>query len=150
MPVMTASTSTLMPDETICPRTRSAMKAVRPKKAKGSSTKPARVTNLNSRMVTKTCTARMKKASTTITQAMSRIMICTKLVNRPTGPTKSAEASSRGCAASIPVAATTPGRMKSPIDIAPPLALSPSPAKLSSMMTARVWKLPMMKAKTPM
>src|SRR3546814_2197978 len=47
IPVMTASTSTLMPEETMWPRTRSAMKAVRPKKAKGMSTKPASVTSLN-------------------------------------------------------------------------------------------------------
>src|SRR3546814_10812395 len=63
---MTASTSTVMPEETIWPRTRSAMKAVRPKKAKGIRTKPASVTSLNPRIVTKTCTARMKKARTTI------------------------------------------------------------------------------------
>src|SRR3546814_13838786 len=54
IPVMTASTSTLMPEETIWPRTRSAMKAVRPKKAKGIRTKPASVTSLNSRSVKKT------------------------------------------------------------------------------------------------
>ena len=42
-----------------------------------------------------------------------------------------------------------PGRMKSPIAIALPAAFRPSPAKLSSNIVASAWKLPMMKAKTP-
>src|SRR3546814_4536771 len=64
----------------IWPRTRSAMKAVRPKKVNGSSTKPASVTSLNSMMVTKTWIASTKKAMTTISQEISKIRICTKLV----------------------------------------------------------------------
>ncbi|CAH0353882.1 hypothetical protein SPH9361_02737 [Sphingobium sp. CECT 9361] len=75
MPVMTARTSTLMPVETTWPKTFSAMNAVLLKKAKGSSTKPASVTSLNSISVMKTCTAMMKKASTTMTQASSNTRI---------------------------------------------------------------------------
>ena len=43
MPMMTASTRTLMPDDTTLPSTRSAMKAVLPNSPKGISTKPASV-----------------------------------------------------------------------------------------------------------
>ena len=66
MPVMTASTSTLIPLETICPSTFSAMNAVRFQKANGSRTNPASVTSLNSISVMKTWMAIMKKARTTI------------------------------------------------------------------------------------
>ena len=47
------STSTLMPEETTLPSTRSAMKAVLPKSPKGMRTKPASVVSLNSIRVTK-------------------------------------------------------------------------------------------------
>ena len=45
---MTASTITLMPEETTLPSTRSARKLVRFQSAKGTSTKPASVVSLNS------------------------------------------------------------------------------------------------------
>ena len=72
IPTMTASTITLMPDEMTLPRTRSARNAVLPQSAKGTSTKPASVVSLNSRMVMKSCTARMKKARTTMNQAPTK------------------------------------------------------------------------------
>src|SRR5690606_29111469 len=78
MPMMTASTSTLMPEEPTLPNTRTAMKAVLPKRPKGMRTKPARVVSLNSISVTKSCTARMKKASSTNTQANIRQAIWMK------------------------------------------------------------------------
>ena len=53
MPMMTASTKTLMPDETTLPSTRSAMKAVLPNRPNGMRTKPASVVSLNSIRVTK-------------------------------------------------------------------------------------------------
>ena len=59
---MTASTSTLTPEETTLPSTRSARKAVLPNRPKGTSTKPASVVSLNSISVTKSWIARMKKA----------------------------------------------------------------------------------------
>ncbi len=71
MPMMTASTSTLMPEEMTLPSTRSAMKADWLNRPKGISTKPASVVSLNSMSVTKSWTARMKKASSTSTQAKS-------------------------------------------------------------------------------
>ena len=75
---MTASTSTLTPDEMTLPSTRSARNAVLPNRPKGMSTKPASVVSLNSIRVTKSWIARMKKASSTITQANSSTMIWTK------------------------------------------------------------------------
>ena len=150
MPVMTASTSTLMPVETIWPSTRSAMKAVLLKKAKGSSTKPASVTSLNSISVMKTCTAMMKKASTTMTQASNSTRIKARFENTAHRFENCPAASISGLAACNPVAAIVPGFMKSPSDIAPPLALSPRPAKDWNTMLARLEKLPMMNAKTPM
>src|SRR3546814_20100725 len=96
----------------ICPSTRSAMKAVRPKKAKGMRTKPARVTSLNSRIVTNTCTARMKKERTTMIQATSKIRICMKLTNNPNGHTRTDDASRKGQADIDPVGATTTGSKK--------------------------------------
>ena len=70
--MMTASTSTLMPEEMTLPSTRSAMKAVLPNRPNGISTKPASVVSLNSIRVTKSWIARMKKASSTSAQANSR------------------------------------------------------------------------------
>ncbi len=73
MPMMTASTRTLMPDETTLPSTFSARKAVRPNRPKGTRTKPARVVSLNSIRVTKSWIAITKKLRMTISQATSRI-----------------------------------------------------------------------------
>jgi hypothetical protein len=53
MPMMTASTRILTPEETTLPSTFSARNAVRPKRPNGTSTKPARVVSLNSRRLTK-------------------------------------------------------------------------------------------------
>src|SRR3990167_3726860 len=119
MPVMTASTSTLMPVETTWPSTFSAMKAVLLKKAKGSRTKPASVTSLNSISVMKTCTAMMKKASTTITQASSSTRISARLENTAQRLENWPAASSSGLAASSPFAAIVPGFMNSSLVLAP-------------------------------
>ena len=78
MPMMTASTRTLIPDEMTLPSTRSAMKAVLPKRPNGISTKPASVVSLNSISVTKSWMARMKKASSTSAQANIRQAIWMK------------------------------------------------------------------------
>ena len=67
--MMIASTSTLMPDEITLPSTRSAMNALFPNSPNGISTNPASVVSLNSMSVTKSWTARMKKASSTSAQA---------------------------------------------------------------------------------
>ena len=84
MPMMTARTSTLIPEETTLPSTRSARKAVLPKRPKGMSTKPAKVVSLNSIRVTNSWMERMKKAMMTIAQATSRMMICRKFSKKPT------------------------------------------------------------------
>ena len=76
--MMTASTSTLTPEETTLPSTRSARKAVLPNRPNGTSTKPASVVSLNSISVTKSWIARMKKASSTTTQANSSTAIWMK------------------------------------------------------------------------
>ena len=78
MPTMTASTRTLIPDDTTLPSTRSAMKAVLPNRPNGISTKPHSTVSLNSMSVMKSCTASTKKASRTITQANSRTTIWMK------------------------------------------------------------------------
>ena len=52
-PTITANTRTLTPDEITLPRTRSAAKAVLPKRPKGMRMKPASVVSLNSIRVTK-------------------------------------------------------------------------------------------------
>src|SRR3546814_5620186 len=83
MPTMTASTITLMPELTTLPSTRSARKLVRFQKANGTRMKPASEVSLNSRIVTNICTARMKKARMTITQAISSTMIVRKLSKKP-------------------------------------------------------------------
>ena len=71
--VMTASTSTLMPEEMTLPRTLSAMKAVFPNNPNGMRTNPARTVSLNSISVMKSWMARMKKESSTSAQAKSMI-----------------------------------------------------------------------------
>src|SRR3546814_15712965 len=79
MPTMMASTITLMPELTTLPRTRSARKLVRFQSANGTRMKPASVVSLNSRIVTNICTARIKKARTTITQATNSTTMVRKL-----------------------------------------------------------------------
>lgn len=78
MPMMTARTSTLIPDDTTLPKTFSAMNAVLPKSPKGMRTNPASVVNLNSIKVTNSWILKMKKASSTSAQANSRHAIWMK------------------------------------------------------------------------
>ena len=84
MPMITARTSTLTPEETTLPSTRSARNAVLPKRPKGMSTNPASVVSLNSIRVMKSCTERMKKASSTIVQANISTMIWMKFSKKLT------------------------------------------------------------------
>src|SRR5580692_8096201 len=86
MPMMTAKTKILMPDETTLPNTFSARNAVRPKSPNGTKTKPAKVVSLNSIKVTKSWIAMMKKLRTTISQATKRIAICTKFAMKEVKP----------------------------------------------------------------
>ena len=144
IPTITASTSTLMPDETTLPSTRSAMKAVLPNSPKGMSTKPQSVVSLNSMRVMNSWIERMKKAMMTIAQATSRITIWRKFSKKLTKPMRSTMASSMGCAASRPTCATRPGWSSSDAENPVPLALRPSPAKLSKTMRASAFQLPMM------
>ena len=67
-----------MPDDTTLPSTRSARNAVRPKSPNGTRTKPASVVSLNSIRLTKSWIAITKKLMTTISQATSRMTICTR------------------------------------------------------------------------
>ena len=69
IPTMTASTSTLMPEDTTLPSTFSAINAVLFQRANGTSTKPASVVSLNSIRVTKSCTASTKKLTITTSHA---------------------------------------------------------------------------------
>ena len=102
IPTMTASTSTLTPDEMTSPSTRSAMKAVLPNRPNGISTKPASVASLNSMRVMKSWIARMKKARMTSTQANSRQAIWMKFSKKAIQPIRSEMDSRMGCPASRP------------------------------------------------
>ena len=142
MPMMTASTRTLMPLEMTLPSTRSAMKAVLPKRPKGMRTKPASVDSLNSIRVTKSWIARMKKARITSAQANSRHTIWIRFSNTEIQPISGEIASKSGRAASRPVCATLPGRIRSAVEKPVPDALRPRPAKLSKTILARLFQLP--------
>ncbi len=149
MPMITASTMSLMPEVMTFPSTRSARNVVLFQSANGTSTNPASVVSLNSRMVMKSCTASTKKATMITAQATNMIAIVMKLWKKLTGPTMSLISSSRGWPASRPTLAMKPGRRSSAAVMVPPPAVRPSSAKLSKTMLARIEKLPMMNAKKP-
>ena len=129
MPTMTASTSTLTPDETTLPSTFSARKAVRPKRPNGTSTKPASVVSLNSIRLTKSWIAMMKKLMTTISQATSRMAIWTKLSKKLVKPISPEIEVRIGLPASMPTCASLPGCRSCAAVIVPPPASMPRPAK---------------------
>ncbi len=86
--MMTASTRIFTPADTTLPSTFSARKAVRPKRPKGTSTKPASVVSLNSIRVTKSWIAITKKLRMTINQAMKSIAIWMKFSKKLVKPIK--------------------------------------------------------------
>src|SRR3546814_7752510 len=69
MPTMTASTKTLMPEDTTLPSTFSARNEVLFQSANGTSTKPASVVSLNSISVMKSWIASTKKHRMTVSHA---------------------------------------------------------------------------------
>ena len=83
---MTASTITLVPELTTLPSTRSARKLVRFHSANGTSTKPASVVSLNSRMVMNSWMARTKKDRITSAQANSSTAIVRKFEKKVVKP----------------------------------------------------------------
>jgi hypothetical protein len=85
-------------EEMTLPSTRSAMKAVLPNRPNGIRTKPASVVSLNSISVTKSWTARMKKASSTSAQAKSRQAIWMKFSKKAIQPIRLEMDSSSGLA----------------------------------------------------
>ena len=109
MPMMTASTMTLTPDDTTLPSTFSARKAVRPNSPKGTRTKPANVVSLNSMRLTKSWIAITKKPMTTISQATSKIKICTRFAKTLVNPIMLEIAVRIGLPASMPTSAILPG-----------------------------------------
>ena len=149
MPTMTASTSTLMPDDTTLPNTRSARNAVLFHSANGTSTKPASVVSLNSISVTKSCTANTKKLTITTSQARNSTVMTSRCANTSGKPVMSLICAMMGRAASTPTLASSPGRRNCACVSVEPDATSPSPAKERNRMPARLLKLPMMKAKAP-
>ena len=76
-PTMIASTMSLMPEVTTLPRHALGQECGLAESAKGTRTKPASVVSLNSMMVTNSWTARIKNASSTISQAISSTAIVT-------------------------------------------------------------------------
>ena len=149
MPTTIASTISLMPDVITLPSTRSARNAVLPNSAKGTSTKPASVVSLNSRMVMNSWTASTKNASSTISQASISTMIVTKFSKNVVKPINSPALSSSGREAVNPVSATNPGRIRSLAVSAVALAFSPSPANERNTMSASDLKLFSSSAKKP-
>ena len=131
-----------MPDETTFPRTRSAKNEVLFQSAKGTSTKPAKVVSLNSIIVTKSCMDKKKKAKIVMSQARNNTAISTILTKNATGPVRSLIVSKIGDAASNPVLAINPGRIRSAGVRLVPVACNPSPEKLSNIIVARNAKLP--------
>src|SRR3546814_2468086 len=86
---MTASTITLIPDETTLPRTRSARKLVRFQSANGTRMKPASDVSLNSMIVTNICNARMMKVMITIAQENNSTALVRKLSQKVVNPVRS-------------------------------------------------------------
>ena len=144
MPTMTASTSTLMPEEITWPSTRSARNAVLFHSAKGTSTKPASVVSLNSIRVTKSWTARMKKLTISTSQARNNTAITSRLANTSGKPTRSLIWVMMGRPASTPTLASWPGCRNWACVMPEPEAVRPRPAKERNTMLARLLKLPMM------
>ncbi len=141
---MTASTSTLMPEDTTLPKTFSARKAVLFQRANGTSTKPASVVSLNSISVTKSCTASTKKLMMTTIQARNSTAMRAMLMNTSGKPAISLIWPRMGAAASMPTLANRPGCRKLPMLKVEPLAVRPSPAKERKTMPESMLKLPMM------
>src|SRR3546814_5426786 len=86
---MTASTSTLMPDDTTLPNTFSARNEVLFHSANGTSTKPASVVSLNSIKVTKSCTASTKKLTISTSQARNSTTTTSIFMNTSGNPATS-------------------------------------------------------------
>ena len=149
IPTITARTMILMPEETTLPSTRSARKPVRFHSANGTSTKPASVVSLNSMMVMKSWMERMKKARMTTSQLTISTAIVRKFSKKAAGPRSRLTCSRSGLAESNPVEAMNPGRSRSSAVSRPPPAVIPRPAKDLKMMSARLEKLPIIKAKAP-
>ncbi len=78
-----------MPELTTLPSTRSARKAVLFQSAKGTNTNPASVVSLNSISVTKSCTASTKNERITISQAMKRTTMESRLLKMSGNPVRS-------------------------------------------------------------
>src|SRR6516162_534363 len=99
-----------------------------PKSVNGTSTNPARTVSLNSTMVMKSWTLRMKNASSTISHASISTTIVTKFVKNDVMPISSPAFSNSGWEAVNPVEATNPGRMRSAAVSDAPDAFNPNPA----------------------
>lgn len=106
---MTASTKTLMPEDTTLPSTFSARKLVLFHSANGTSTKPASVVSLNSISVMKSCTASTKKQRITTSQARNITTMGSMFTNTSGNPAMSPICSRIGAPASMPVFASRPG-----------------------------------------
>src|SRR3546814_17016335 len=99
---MTASTSTLMPDDTTLPNTFSARNEVLFHSANGTSTKPASVVSLNSIKVTKSFTASPKKLTIRPSQARNSTTTTSISMNTSGNPATSPNVYQNGPPASTP------------------------------------------------
>ncbi|VVE76292.1 hypothetical protein PCA31118_05178 [Pandoraea captiosa] len=144
MPTITASTSTLIPDDTTLPKTFSARNAVLFHSANGTSTKPASVVSLNSISVMKSWIASTKKHSRTISQARNITTMGVMFTNTSGKPAMSPICLRIGAPASMPTLASLPGCRKFSMLRVEPLAVRPRPANERNTMPASQLKLPMM------
>ncbi|CAJ0736732.1 hypothetical protein R77592_04115 [Ralstonia mannitolilytica] len=141
MPTITASTSTLTPDDTTLPSTFSARKLVLFHSANGTNTKPASVVSLNSISVMKSWIASTKKHRTTTNQARNITTMGSRFTNTSGNPAISPICSRIGAPASMPVLASRPGWRKFSIVMAEPVAVMPNPANERNTMLASQLKL---------
>ncbi len=149
IPTITASTSTLMPEDTTLPSTRSARNAVLFQSANGTSTYPASVVSLNSISVMKSCTASTKKLTISTSHARNRTTITSRFANTSGNPVMSLICAMIGRAASMPALASCPGCRNCAGVMPEPEAVKPRPANDLNRMPARLLKLPRMNAKAP-
>ncbi|MNV55289.1 hypothetical protein D3C71_1475190 [compost metagenome] len=142
IPTITASTSTLMPDDTTLPSTFSARNDVLFHSANGTSTKPASVVSLNSSSVTNSCTASTKKLTISTSQARNSTVMVSRCANTSGKPVMPLICSMIGRPASMPTCARRPGCSSWLRVSAEPEAARPRPAKELKTIPASRLKLP--------
>ena len=149
MPTITASTITLMPEETTLPSTRSARKLVRFHKAKGTRMKPARARQLELDDRDEQLHREDEEGEDDEQPGEQQHRDRQEILEEGDEPDELADLVEQRPRRIEAGRGDEPGFRSSSALIAPPPAVIPSPAKDLKMMSASVVKLPMMKAKAP-